>query len=72
MLWFARGFRNATTTSERSGSFRLLLPYCVLYGLVGAQLAWSLRPFIGSPGLEFELFRPMGGNLLENLLFATR
>ena len=67
MLWFARGFRNATSSATRSGGFALLLPYCVLYGLVGAQLAWSLRPFIGSPSVGFTLFRSMGGNLLENL-----
>lgn len=67
MLWFARGFRNATSSATRRGTFALLLPYCVLYGLVGAQLAWSLRPFLGAPSLGFALFRPMGGNLLENL-----
>jgi hypothetical protein len=67
MLWFARGFRNATSSATRSGGILLLLPYCLLYGMVGAQLAWSLRPFIGSPSLGFTLFRPMGGNLLENL-----
>jgi len=68
MLWFARGFRNATSSELRSSRFMLLLPYCVLYGLVGMQLAWSMRPFIGSPSLEFALFRGMGGNLLDNLL----
>ena len=67
MLWFARGFRNATSSATRSGSFVLLLPYCVLYGLVGTQLAWSLRPFLGSPSAGFTLFRPMGGNLFETL-----
>jgi hypothetical protein len=24
---------------------------------VGTQMAWSLRPFVGSPDLEFEVFR---------------
>jgi hypothetical protein len=67
MLWFGRGFRNATSSATRRGGFALLLPYCVLYGLVGAQLAWSLRPFLGSPSAGFTLFRPMGGNLFESL-----
>jgi hypothetical protein len=67
MLWFARGFRNATSSEVRKGGFALLIPYCLLYGLVGAQLAWSLRPFLGSPSLGFTLFRPMGGNLFDNL-----
>lgn len=32
-----------------------------LYGFVGSQLGWTLRPFFGSPG-AFELFRPREGN----------
>ena len=32
-----------------------------LYGFVGSQLGWTLRPFFGSPG-QFELFRPREGN----------
>jgi hypothetical protein len=49
--------------------------WLVLYGFVGSQLGWTLRPFFGSPG-EFELFRPREGsffvgvwNTLINLLF---
>ena len=45
-----------------------------LYGLVGTQLGWTLRPFFGSAG-QFELFRPTEGsffsgvwNALMNLL----
>jgi hypothetical protein len=68
MLWFARGFRNATSSELRSSRIVLLLPYCLLYGLVGMQLAWSMRPFLGSPSMEFAMFRPMGGNLIDNLL----
>jgi uncharacterized membrane protein YqjE len=34
-----------------------------LYGFVGSQLGWTLRPFFGSPG-QFELFRPREGNFL--------
>jgi hypothetical protein len=69
MLWFVRGYRNATSVDGRRGSILSLLPYCVLFGLVGAQLAWSLRPFIGSPSMAFTMFRPMGGSLFEDLFF---
>lgn len=34
--------------------FRLWL---LIYGVVGAQMGWLLRPFIGNPALEFVLFR---------------
>ncbi|NLF02563.1 MAG: actin-binding WH2 domain-containing protein, partial [Anaerolineales bacterium] len=35
---------------------------------VGSQMAWMLRPFIGAPGMEFELFRQMGGNFYANII----
>ncbi len=40
----------------------------VLYGLVGAQMGWLLRPFIGSPDLEFSWLRPREGNFFQALL----
>ncbi len=49
--------------------------WVILYGLVGAQMGWVLRPFIGSPELPFEWFRERQGNFfmavlnhLQNLL----
>lgn len=53
----------------------ILRLWLVLYGFVGSQLGWTLRPFFGSPG-QFELFRPREGsfftgvwNALMQLLF---
>ena len=43
--------------SERWPRFALLA-YFAAFGSVGAQLAWMLRPFIGSPSLPFQLLRP--------------
>jgi hypothetical protein len=37
--------------------------WLVLYGFVGSQLGWTLRPFFGMPG-QFEFFRPREGNFL--------
>jgi hypothetical protein len=42
----------------------------VIYALVGAQMSWILRPFIGTPGLEFELFRPRHGSFFEAICKA--
>jgi hypothetical protein len=36
--------------------------WVVIYGLVGAQMGWLLRPFIGHPELPFEWFRVREGN----------
>ena len=35
----------------------LLKVWIVIYAVVGMQLGWRLRPFIGSPGSPFEIFR---------------
>ena len=39
--------------------------WIVVYGLVGAQMSWILRPYIGSPGKPFEWFRPRESNFFE-------
>ena len=36
--------------------------WVVIYGLVGAQMGWLLRPFVGDPGMPFTWFRARGGN----------
>ena len=38
-------------------ALRMLSVWILVYGFVGAQMAWTLRPFIGEPGLPFELLR---------------
>ena len=40
--------------------------WLVLYGFVGSQLGWTLRPFFGSPG-QFELFRPREGSFFTGV-----
>ncbi len=39
--------------------------WTVLFGLVGAQMGWVLRPFIGSPDLPFSWFRERESNFFE-------
>jgi hypothetical protein len=36
-----------------------------VFAIVGAQMSWVLRPFIGSPDLEFSLFRERSGNFFQ-------
>ena len=42
--------------------------------LLGAQLSWVLRPFIGTPGLAIEFLRadPLRGNFYEAVFYALR
>jgi hypothetical protein len=39
--------------------------WVLLFGLVGAQMGWVLRPFIGNPALPFTWFRPRESNFFE-------
>ncbi len=45
---------------------QVLQLWLCLYGFVGSQLGWTLRPFFGSPG-DFELFRPREGNFITGV-----
>src|SRR5258706_144224 len=41
--------------------------WIVIYGAVGVQMAWLLRPFIGQPSANFTLFRPRMDNFVSGL-----
>jgi hypothetical protein len=43
-----------------------------VFALVGAQMGWVLRPFIGSPDMPFTLFRERSSNFFEAVLNALR
>jgi hypothetical protein len=42
--------------------------WIIVYAFVGSQMAWTLRPFIGAPSMDFELFRQLGGNFYANIM----
>jgi len=42
--------------------------WLILYALVGAQMGWVLRPFIGAPDLPFVLFRGRDANIFIDVL----
>ncbi|MFC7527484.1 hypothetical protein [Actinoplanes sp. GCM10030250] len=52
---------------EGSASMTLLYIWILLFGFVGTQLAWTLRPFFGSPDKPFELFRSIGGTFYADV-----
>jgi hypothetical protein len=41
--------------------------WVVVFGLVGAQMAWVLRPFIGDPNSPFEWFRTRRASFFEGV-----
>lgn len=43
--------------ARRGAHRRLLRVWLILYVVVGAQMAWVLRPFVGAPDLPVQFFR---------------
>ena len=63
-----RLFRLVTHMSgSRATALRVVTSWLAGNLLLGAQLAWVLRPFIGSPGIPVQFLRddPLRGNLYE-------
>lgn len=68
---FYQGMRQVVgeDASGRRPRKRLLLGWLALYGLVGSQLGWTLRPFFGSPNQPFQIFRTeIEGNFYAQIL----
>jgi hypothetical protein len=59
---------NATTARK------ILFAWLIGNLFLGSQLCWILRPFIGSPGLPLQFFRPdaFQGNFYETVFRAVR
>ena len=46
--------------------------WVVVFAVVGGQMSWVLRPFIGSPHREFAWFRPRDGSFVEGVMKSLR
>jgi hypothetical protein len=46
--------------------------WVIVFGLVGAQMGWVLRPFIGNPNLPFIWFRGRESNFFQAVLQTIR
>ena len=57
---------------EVSAADGIFSAWIVIYALVGLQMAWLLRPFIGAPGSEFAWFRPRVSNVFEAIYECMR
>jgi hypothetical protein len=66
-------WRGLQTMCEKSDLYprqavKILRIWILVFGLVGSQMAWSLRPFVGSPDLGFQLFRTgRNGNFYQSV-----
>jgi hypothetical protein len=59
--------RAAQPVPQRQASMTLLYIWILLFGFVGTQLAWTLRPFFGDPGRPFGLFRHISGTFYADI-----
>lgn len=50
----------------------VFLTWVVVFGIVGAQMSWILRPFIGNPSQPFTWFRPRAASFFEAVLQLLR
>lgn len=56
----------APPTNGQRMAKRIFITWTVVFAIVGAQMGWILRPFIGSPGAPFELFRERQSSFFES------
>lgn len=69
-LYEGMRFLSVEDTDGLDTRMNILRFWLILYGFVGTQLAWTLRPFFGNPGAKFELFREMNGNFYLDIVKA--
>lgn len=50
---------------QRRSNRSVLRIWLVVFALVGAQMGWVLRPFVGKPGMAFTWFRPRESNFFQ-------
>jgi len=62
---FAPGGRPPEEPRVNVGLIRI---WVLLFGFVGTQLAWTLRPFVGSPDEDFQVLRGIEGNFYVNIV----
>jgi hypothetical protein len=70
VVFLGQGMQVVAASGKEGAHARrwVLRLWILVYAFVGSQMAWTLRPFIGAPSMEFELFRQLGGNFYANVL----
>ena len=73
VLFLSQGMRVVSAAGQEGAGGRstVLRLWIVVYAFVGSQMAWTLRPFIGAPSIQFELFRQLGGNFYSNIVASV-
>ncbi len=64
----APGASTLPSAQERNTARLTFRVWVVIYALVGAQMGWILRPFIGSPDIPFQWFRNREANIFVDVV----
>jgi hypothetical protein len=73
VVFLRQGFQVSVDADNPEGASTrrtLFILWIILYGFVGTQMAWTLRPFLGSPGEPFVIMRQTGGNFYTNVILS--
>lgn len=72
VTFLSQGMRIVSTGGKEGAGARrsVVRLWILIYAFVGSQMAWTLRPFIGAPSMQFELFRQLGGNFYANIFVS--
>lgn len=64
--------RSSTHRNDRSGSVTAMFwVWIITYAIVGSQMGWLLRPFVGHPDSKLTFFRPRQGSFVESFFGTT-
>ena len=63
-----KGLQFLSEKTGMKGTENIFRVWLFLYAIVGAQMSWILRPFIGAPNMPFQISRPIGGNFFTAIL----
>ena len=72
VTFLSQGMRVVSSGGKEGAGARrnVVRLWILIYAFVGSQMAWTLRPFIGAPSIQFELFRQLGGNFYANIFVS--
>lgn len=70
VTFFHRGmlFFSSQNSQKTNQNTALIKAWLFLYGFVGSQMGWTLRPFFGDHNQPFQLFRKLESNFYFHIL----
>jgi hypothetical protein len=67
LTFLVSGMDHVQQEDRRMARGLILWMWIFVYGFVGTQMAWTLRPFLGAPEAPFQVFRHLESNFYVNV-----